>query len=89
MSKKEMMSRFLIPFGLDLMSRSPTGKGFSGLLSTAAGSAKGPTAQLFKDIDERRDDRTNRESALFSALLSSGLTERRQDKKLAATIKRQ
>ncbi len=84
MSKNEMMSRFLIPFGLDLMSRSPTGKGFSGLLSTAAGSAKGPTAQLFKDIDKRRDDRTDRESALFSALLSSGLTERRQDKKLAA-----
>ena len=25
MSKRQMMSRFLIPFGLDLMSRSPTG----------------------------------------------------------------
>ena len=84
MSRREMMSRFLIPFGLDLMSRSPTGKGFSDLLSTAARSAKEPTAQLFKDIDKRRDDRTDRESALFSALLSSGLTERRQDKKLAA-----
>ena len=84
MSKRQMMSRFLIPFGLDLMSRSPTGKGFTGLLSTAASSAKAPTAQLFQDIDKRRDDRTDRESALFSALLSSGLSERRADKKIAA-----
>ena len=81
MSKRQMMSRFLIPFGLDLMSRSPTGKGFTGLLSTAASSAKAPTAQLFQDIDKRRDDRTDRESSLFSALLSSGLSERRADKK--------
>ena len=84
MSKRQMMSRFLIPFGLDLMSRSPTGKGFTGLLSTAASSAKAPTAQLFQDIDKRRDDRTDRESSLFSALLSSGLSERRADKKIAA-----
>lgn len=83
-SKRQMMSRFLIPFGLDLMSRSPIGKGTTGLLATAAQSAKGPTAQLFQDIDKRRDDRTDRESALFSALLSSGLSERRADKKMAA-----
>ena len=84
MSRREIMSRFLIPFGLDFASRSPSGSGLSGLVSTAAESAKGPTAQLFKDIDKRRDDRTDRESALFGALLSSGLNERRQDKKLAA-----
>ena len=33
---------FLTSFGLDLASRTPTGKGFSGLLATAAGAAKGP-----------------------------------------------
>ena len=44
----EGLSRFLINFGLNLASTPPMGKGFSGLISTAAGAAKEPTAQLFK-----------------------------------------
>jgi hypothetical protein len=84
LSRGEIMSRFLIPFGLDYASRSPSGSGLSGLISTAAESAKGPTAQLFRDIDRRRDNQTKRESDLFGALLSSGLSERRADKKIAA-----
>ena len=46
----EGLSRFLINFGLNLASTPPMGKGFSGLISTAAGAAKEPTAQLFKDL---------------------------------------
>ena len=30
------------------------GKGFSGLISTAAGAAKEPTAQLFEDLDRQK-----------------------------------
>ena len=30
------------------------GKGFSGLISTAAGAAKEPTAQLFEDLDREK-----------------------------------
>ena len=44
----EGLSRFLINFGLNLASTPPVGKGFSGLISTAAGAAKEPTAQLFE-----------------------------------------
>lgn len=40
--------RFLIDFGLDFATRSPTGKGLTGLLSTAAASAKEPFKTSFK-----------------------------------------
>ena len=48
---------FLTSFGLDLASRTPTGKGFSGLIATAAGAAKGPfetfqAAQLTRGAEE-------------------------------------
>ena len=48
---------FLTSFGLDLASRTPTGKGFSGLVATAAGAAKGPfetfqAAQLTRGAEE-------------------------------------
>ena len=46
----EATSRFLTSFGLDLMGRTPSGN----IFQTAALSAKGPTEQLYKDIDERR-----------------------------------
>ena len=80
MSGREMAARFLIPFGLDFASRTPSGN----LFSTAAASAKDPAAALFKKIDDRRDAKTKREADLFSAFLSSGLQERREDKKAAA-----
>ena len=80
MSGKEMAARFLIPFGLDFATRSPTGN----LLSTAAASAKNPVDMLIKNIDQRREGKSNREADLFSALLTSGLSDRRTDKKMAA-----
>ncbi len=48
------INRFLIDFGLDLASRSPTGKGLSGLISTAAASAKDPAKTMFtqKEADD-------------------------------------
>ena len=46
----EATSRFLTSFGLDLMGRAPTGN----IFQTAALSAKGPTEQLYKDIDDQR-----------------------------------
>ena len=48
------LSRFLIDFGLDFASRSPTGKGLSGLISTAAASAKEPAKTMFerKEADD-------------------------------------
>jgi len=48
------LSRFLIDFGLDLASRSPTGKGLSGLISTAAAAAKDPAKTMFekKEADD-------------------------------------
>ena len=80
MSGREMAARFLIPFGLDFATRTPSGN----LLSTAAASAKAPAEALFKSIDQRRDAKTEREADLFAAFLSSGLQERREDRKLAA-----
>ncbi len=69
----EAKNRFLTTFGLDLMSRSPTGKGFSGLLSTAAESAKGPTEQLYKDIDTQRLSKRAAEADLFKTLLQGNI----------------
>tara|TARA_R100001129_G_scaffold185304_1_gene172968 strand:- start:3848 stop:4630 length:783 start_codon:yes stop_codon:yes gene_type:complete len=45
------LSRFLTTFGLDLLSRPPSG----GFFSTVAQSAKGPTEQLYSDLDAERD----------------------------------
>ena len=80
MSGREMAARFLIPFGLNFATATPSG----GLLSTAAAAAKNPVDMLIKGIDQRRDAKTEREADLFAAFLSSGLQERREDRKLAA-----
>jgi hypothetical protein len=76
----EFSSRFLIPFGLDLATRSPRG----GLLSTVAESAKGPLKQLYKFSDTKKASATEKESDLFNTFLSAGLEDRRADKKAAA-----
>ena len=65
----EATSRFLTSFGLDLMSRAPTGNVFQ----TAALSAKGPTEQLYKDIDERRLMKSAAEADLFKTLLQGNI----------------
>ena len=80
MSGREMAARFLIPFGLDFATRTPTGN----LLSTAAASAKEPVDMLIKSMDARRDLATEKESDLFNTFLSAGLEDRRFERKQAA-----
>ena len=65
----EATSRFLTSFGLDLLSRTPTGN----IFQTAALSAKGPTEQLYKDIDERRLMKSAAEADLFKTLLQGNI----------------
>ena len=74
---------FLTSFGLDLASRTPTGKGFSGLLATGAGAAKGPfetfqAAQLTRGAEEsdiRKD--------VFTSALASEYDLKREELKQA------
>ena len=80
MSRNEMLARFLIPFGLNFASATPSGN----IFADAARSAVDPAAQLAAAIDKRRDTTTAKEADLFGALLTSGLSERREDKKLAS-----
>jgi hypothetical protein len=61
------INKFLINFGLDLVSRSPQG----GLLSTAATAAKAPTQQLYQDIEKQKAGRAELESGLFGALVKA------------------
>ena len=80
--KGEGMSRFLTSFGLNLASTSPT----QGLLSAMATSAKGPTEQLYADIDAQRMGKTQSEADLFkiydieSQLKDESLTPEARDK---------
>jgi hypothetical protein len=67
----EGLNRFLISTGLDLMSRPPTGKGFTGLLSTAAQAAKAPTKQLFDDMDADRATKFATDADLFKTLIEA------------------
>jgi len=69
----EALNRFLINFGLNLASTPPTGKGFSGLISTAAGAAKQPTTDLFADIDRERLTKQTAEADLFKTLLEGNI----------------
>ena len=65
----EGLSRFLINFGLNLASTPPVGKGFSGLISTAAGAAKEPTAQLFEDLDREKLQKNVADADLFKSIM--------------------
>ena len=69
----EALNRFLINFGLNLASTPPVGKGFSGLISTAAGAAKQPTTDLFADIDRERLSKQAAEADLFKTLLEGNI----------------
>ena len=69
----EALNRFLINFGLNLASTPPTGRGFSGLISTAAGAAKQPTTDLFADIDRERLTKQSAEADLFKTLLQGNI----------------
>jgi hypothetical protein len=62
---------FLTQFGLNLASATPTGTGFSGLLSTAAGAAKEPFQTFQAAKLAERDDRSKRAEDIFSGALAS------------------
>jgi hypothetical protein len=65
----EGLSRFLINFGLNLASTPPMGKGFSGLISTAAGAAKEPTKELFEDLDREKLQKNVADADLFKTIM--------------------
>ena len=67
--KREAFNRFLMSTGLDLMGRPSTGN----IFQTAALSAKGPTEQLFKDIDSQRLSKKAAEADLFKTLLQGNI----------------
>ena len=67
--KGEAFNRFLMSTGLDLMGRPSTGN----IFQTAALSAKGPTEQLFKDIDSQRLSKKAAEADLFKTLLQGNI----------------
>ena len=63
----EGLSRCLTSFGLDLLSRPPQG----GFLSTVAQAAKGPTEQLFKDLDTERATKFATDADMFKTLIEA------------------
>ena len=64
-------SNFLTSFGLNLMSATPRGSGFSGLLSTAAGAAKEPFQTFQAAKLAEKDDRQSRLDDMFGTALAS------------------
>ena len=65
------LPNFLTSFGLNLMSQTPRGKGFSGLLSTAATAAKEPFQTFQAAQLAKKDDEMKRAEDLFSGALAS------------------
>ena len=65
----EGFNRFLMDFGLNLMSTPPRG----GFLSTAAGAAKEPVKNLFDDLDAERMGKSAAEADLFKTLLQGNI----------------
>ena len=62
---------FLTSFGLDLASRTPTGKGFSGLIATAAGAAKGPFETFQAAHLTRGAEKSDLKRDIFTSALAS------------------
>jgi len=62
---------FLTSFGLDLASRTPTGSGFSGLLATAAGAAKGPFETFQAAQLTRGGEKSDLRKDIFTSALAS------------------
>ena len=62
---------FLTSFGLDLASRTPTGKGFSGLVATAAGAAKGPFETFQAAQLTRGAEKSDLKKDIFTSALAS------------------
>ena len=66
---------FLTSFGLNLASATPTGTGFSGLISTAAGAAKEP----FKDFTEAQMARKRDEADLNRDIINAAIKLKQSD----------
>jgi hypothetical protein len=66
---------FLTSFGLNLASATPTGTGFSGLISTAAGAAKEP----FKDFTEAQMARKRDEADLNRDIINAAIKMKQSD----------
>ena len=66
---------FLTSFGLNLASATPTGTGFSGLISTAAGAAKEP----FKDFTEAQMTRKRDEADLNRDIINAAIKLKQSD----------
>lgn len=64
-------SNFLTSFGLNLMSATPRGSGFSGLLSTAATAAKEPFQTFQAAKLAQKDDKQSRLDDMFGTALAS------------------
>ena len=64
-------SNFLTSFGLNLMSATPRGSGFGGLLSTAATAAKEPFQTFQAAKLAEKDDRQSRLDDMFGTALAS------------------
>ena len=87
---------FLTSFGLDLASRTPTGSGFSGLLATAAGAAKGPfetfqAAQLTRGAEEsdiRKDIFTSALASEYDLKAKEIGKDKGTDKRLQPEVER-
>ena len=66
---------FLTSFGLNLASATPTGTGFSGLISTAAGAAKEP----FKDFTQAQMARKRDEADLNRDIINAAIKLKQSD----------
>ena len=66
---------FLTSFGLNLASATPTGTGFSGLISTAAGAAKEP----FKDFTQAQMTRKRDEADLNRDIINAAIKLKQSD----------
>ena len=64
-------SNFLTSFGLNLLSQTPRGSGFGGLLSTAATAAKEPFQTFQAAKLAEKDDRQSRLDDMFGTALAS------------------
>ena len=75
---------FLTSFGLNLASATPTGTGFSGLISTAAGAAKEP----FKDFTEAQMARKRDEADLNRDIINAAIKLKQSDDEAKQSLKK-
>ena len=80
------LSSFLIGTGLNLASATPRGKGLTGLVSTAAESAKGPFAQFQKGVFARDASDDQLKKSLVSRAITK-VDEEDEPEKFATTKK--